>query len=111
MGLAVLGDGMDDLAAAWDLRVSSALAKSPARLRSAAEWLRHPGRRLPRIGAAILLIIGGVLSILPVLGLWMLPLGLALLSEDVPGLKPRLETSARWLERLWRRIRGEPRRA
>ncbi len=32
----------------------------------------------------LLLIVGGVFSILPVLGLWMLPLGLVLLSEDFP---------------------------
>ena len=38
-----------------------------------------------RAGVAMLLIIGGVLGIvLPVLGFWMVPLGLALLAIDVP---------------------------
>ena len=96
---------MSDLGKAWDLRVASLLDKAPERLRSAVAWLRHPGRRSVRIGAAILFILGGLLSILPVLGLWMLPLGLALLSDDVPGLKPRLETASRWTERVWGRVR------
>ena len=100
---------MDGLAEAWEQRVERLLEKAPGRLRSAVAWLRHPGRRTVRIGAAILLILGGIFSILPVLGLWMLPLGLALLSDDVPGLKPHLETAALWTERTWRRVRGVPR--
>jgi len=41
-----------------------------------------------RAGVAILFIIGGVLGIvLPVLGFWMVPLGLALLAIDVPFLR------------------------
>ena len=45
------------------------------------EWLamrglRHPKARYIRIPVAVLSIVGGVFSFLPVLGLWMLPLGL-----------------------------------
>jgi len=41
-----------------------------------------------RAGVTILLIIGGVLGIvLPVLGFWMVPLGLALLAIDLPFLR------------------------
>lgn len=39
--------------------------------------------------AGILLVIGGMLSILPVLGIWMLPLGLVLLALDVALLRQR----------------------
>lgn len=53
---------------------------------------------------------GGVLSILPVLGLWMLPLGLALLGEDRPWLKVLLERAARWVEAWWARTRDRFRR-
>jgi hypothetical protein len=35
----------------------------------------------------------------------MLPLGLALIAEDVPWLKTRLEQAARWIERMWRKVR------
>jgi hypothetical protein len=41
-----------------------------------------------RLTIAILLIVGGILGIvLPVLGFWMVPLGLALLAIDVPFLR------------------------
>ncbi len=36
---------------------------------------------------ALLLMMGGVLSFLPFLGVWMLPLGLLLLAVDVPALR------------------------
>ena len=89
-------------AAAWDARVAHLLTKLPDGTRSAIECLRHPPRIWPRLLAAVLLIAGDIFSILPVLGLWMLPLGLALMSDDVPWLKTPLEHSARWIERTWR---------
>ena len=39
----------------------------------------HP---LPRQVIGILLILGGILGFLPILGFWMIPLGLLLLSHD-----------------------------
>ncbi len=35
----------------------------------------------------IILIIGGILGFLPILGFWMLPLGLIILSIDLPFLR------------------------
>lgn len=90
----------------WDARVTRLSEKLPGRVRSAVDWLREPSRRWVRIGAALLLILGGIFSILPILGLWMLPLGLALLSQDVPWLKVPLERAARWIERSWARLFG-----
>jgi hypothetical protein len=49
-------------------------------------WLRRPGATLVRVPLGILLVLGGIFSILPVLGIWMLPLGLLLLSVDLPLL-------------------------
>ena len=40
-----------------------------------------------RVPAGVALIGGGVLSFLPVLGIWMLPLGVALLAQDVPVIR------------------------
>ncbi len=61
--------------------------------------------RLIRIPAALILIAGGFLAVLPVFGLWMLPLGLLLLAIDVPALRPAVSAMAirlrRWLRR-WR---------
>ena len=97
---------MSPTAEAWDARMDRLLDRMPERGRATVAWLRAPSRRWIRIPAALLLMLGGVFSILPVLGLWMLPLGLALLSEDVPALKVPLERAARWIERQWRRWRG-----
>ncbi len=91
---------------AWDNRVAHLLTKLPDRGRRAVEWLRVPDRRWLRLGVAVLLIFGGFLSFLPVFGLWMLPLGLALMSDDIPWLKVPLEKASRGVERLWARARG-----
>jgi hypothetical protein len=95
---------MVDLAAAWDARVLRLTSKMPRRLASVLSWLRKPAHRPIRFIAAALFILGGLFSILPILGLWMLPLGFGLLAEDVPGLKPPLERAARWLVGQWRHL-------
>ena len=50
--------------------------------------LLHGRLRKFRLPIACVLILGSFLSILPVFGLWMLPLGLMLLALDVPLLRP-----------------------
>jgi hypothetical protein len=62
-------------------------------------WLRKPASRWARIPAGVLLIIGGCLAILPVFGLWMFPLGLMLLADDIPPLRPTRDRALDWLER------------
>ena len=94
------------IARAWDARVARLLTKLPDRGRHALEWLRVPERRWLRMAAALALILGGFLSILPIFGLWMLPLGLALMSDDIPWLKVPMEKLARGVERLWHRFRA-----
>ena len=49
--------------------------------------LRHPKAVWVRVPAGVALTGGGVLSVLPGLGLWMLPVGLALLAHDVPVMR------------------------
>lgn len=72
-------------------------------------WVRAPHMHLVRIPLAILLILGGVFSFLPILGLWMLPLGLAVLAVDVPPLKRPVGNALvrlqRWIARTRRRLR------
>jgi hypothetical protein len=46
--------------------------------------LKASNNHLLRKAVGLLLVIGGVLGFLPVLGYWMLPLGLALLAVDWP---------------------------
>jgi hypothetical protein len=57
-------------------------------------WLGHKLNRLRgdravwiRVPAGVALIGGGVLSFLPVLGIWMLPVGLTLLAQDIPVIR------------------------
>ena len=71
-------------------------------------WLRRPATRFVRIPIGILLVLGGIFSFLPVLGIWMLPLGLLLLALDLAFLRTPiagaiLRGSRRFTE--WRRER------
>jgi hypothetical protein len=79
-----------------------------------AGWLRKPTSKLVRVPLALLLVLGGICSILPVLGLWMLPLGLILIAQDIPFLEKPVAHFLGWLERKWterQRARAEKRTA
>jgi len=76
-------------------------AKLSPRPASFVRWLRRPSSRLVRIPLALLLILGGIFSFLPILGLWMLPLGLLLFAQDVPMLQAPLARMLAWVERKW----------
>lgn len=96
------------------------MAKQAQRLRRQFELIARtvPGTRGPirgllegrfrmiRLPVAGLLLLGGVFSFLPVLGIWMLPLGLMLLAVDFPFLSPPVSgTVIRGRRRfsVWRR--------
>jgi len=64
-------------------------------------WLRRPSSRYARFPLAVLLIFGGIFGFLPVLGLWMLPLGLLLFAQDVPVLQGPMARMLGWAERKW----------
>ncbi|PRY79441.1 hypothetical protein CLV80_10284 [Yoonia maritima] len=69
------------------------------------ERLRQPGWFVVRLFLALVLIVGGCLAILPVLGLWMIPVGMLLLAIDIPALQGPLATlivRGRW---TWHRLR------
>ncbi|BAK82944.1 hypothetical protein [Komagataeibacter medellinensis] len=80
-------------------RLERLLRRLPARGEQAMRWLLQPGRAGLRLVLGCLLMIGGVLSFLPILGLWMLPLGIILLAEDVPLLRRLSERMLEWIER------------
>ncbi|MDF1686961.1 MAG: hypothetical protein P1U50_09210 [Parvibaculaceae bacterium] len=61
-----------------------------------------PGSPLIRVMLGILLVIGGILGFLPVLGFWMIPLGMLVLSIDLPFVRRmRRQLEVRVL-RWWR---------
>lgn len=68
--------------------------------------LRWGERRVPPGGRALigaLLMVGGLFGFLPVLGFWMLPLGLAFVALDVPPARRRMRG---WMERLREQAEG-----
>ena len=69
---------------------------------------RKPTSLGARLVVASLLIIGGIFSFLPILGLWMLPLGLLLIAQDIHFLQRPLvkslalaEAGMKWLKVKW----------
>ncbi len=68
-------------------------------------WLRRPSARLIRVPIGILLIAGGIFGFLPVLGFWMLPLGLLLLAIDIPWLTRPTASALVRAQRWWRTLR------
>jgi hypothetical protein len=64
-------------------------------------WLKGPSLRWVRVPIALMLIVGGIVGVLPILGFWMIPLGLLLLAQDVPFLQRPILQALTWLEREW----------
>jgi hypothetical protein len=95
-------------------RIDTLIERLPRRLQAPLQWLRRPSSRWARIPAGLLLIGGGLLGILPVFGLWMLPLGLILLSEDAAVMRRARGRVLDWLARrgprLFHRQPASPRR-
>lgn len=60
---------------------------------------RLPQSRLMRILTGLGLIFGGILGFLPVLGFWMVPLGLIVLSHDLAFVRRRRRRVAVWWAR------------
>jgi len=56
-----------------------------------------PNSRLIRIVVGVLFVIGGIFGFLPILGFWMIPLGLVILSIDLPPVRRfRRKMEVRW---------------
>ena len=83
---------------AGDWRLERLIARLPQRVGSTIRFVRQPSARWLRIPTALLLTLGGVLWFLPILGLWMLPAGLALLADDVPLLRSLRCRALDWIE-------------
>jgi len=64
-------------------------------------WIRQPSSRWVRMPLGVVLILGGVFSFLPILGIWMLPLGLFLLALDLPFLQGPINRLSFWVQRKW----------
>lgn len=72
---------------------------APAKSRSR---FTEPKWRFFRIPAGILLVLGGLAGFLPLVGFWMLPLGLAILAVDIPAAERLLRKLEAWRRRARR---------
>lgn len=82
---------------------------TPLRRLQSSRW------RFVRLPLALLFIVGGLASFLPVLGIWMLPLGFLLMAVDLPCLRGpisaliiRARRKIRRWKRRWQQRGGSP---
>lgn len=67
-----------------------------------------PQSRTVRMGSGVMLLSLGFLGFLPILGFWLIPVGLAVLSMDIPYLRrKRRRALAWWRLRQTHRSTGE----
>jgi hypothetical protein len=69
------------------------------RVSIAGKEFRLPASRIARLGLGGALVVGGVLGFLPILGFWMVPVGLLVLSVDVPVVRRLRRRLAVWWAR------------
>jgi hypothetical protein len=81
-----------------DWRLEQLINRAPNRIRSTVCFLRQPSSRWLRIPTGLALTVGGILWFLPIAGLWMLPIGLVLLAEDVQPLRSLRRRTLDWIE-------------
>ena len=84
-----------------DQRLERLIDRLPRYLQSAVRWSRRPSSRWVRVPAGVFLIGASILGFLPVLGFWMLPLGLVLLAEDLLPARWSIARLLDWVERRW----------
>lgn len=96
-------------------RQFEALERLAPALRGPLSALRRGSWFPIRFPLALILIAGGVFSFLPLLGVWMLPLGLLLLAVDLPILRGPISALIIWARRKghrlavrWRHWRQKP---
>ena len=82
---------------------------SLAKVRFGPKTYDLPGNRLVRIILGILLVLFGLVGFLPVLGFWMVPLGLLILSADIPLVRRWNRRATVAVSRWW--TGRKPRRA
>ena len=78
------------------------------RFRAWLEKLREPRRRWLRVPIGFALVLAGIVGFLPIVGFWMIPLGLSLLALDFPVAAKANRWIMRkiWTAIAWARRRG-----
>jgi hypothetical protein len=92
---------MSHLKAELDEHLERFERRLPEAMRGFVRWLRKPGSGLVRVPLGIVLILCGFVGFLPILGFWMIPLGLLVLAIDIALVRPPLIRVFDWVERKW----------
>lgn len=66
------------------------------RIRVAGRHFHLPSSRIGRMALGGVFIAGGMVGFLPIVGFWMVPVGLLILSVDVPAVRRRRRRLALW---------------
>ena len=66
-----------------------------------------PKNRIVRISLGAVLIIGGIVGFLPILGFWMVPLGMVVLADDVPVIHRINLWFGRKIKLIWKKGKEE----
>lgn len=77
------------------------------------EWLARLHERqwrFVRIPIGVFFVLGGLLGFLPIVGFWMVPLGLALLASDIPAAGRLLAALQRAYEALMLKLHNSKNR-
>ncbi len=82
---------------------------SRKRISFAGRQIRLPQSRPLRIAFGVVLILAGFVGFLPVLGFWMIPLGLMVLSVDLPLARRLRRRATIWWGRQYNQLRASPR--
>src|SRR5262245_14392985 len=94
-----MSDVPAQVAGSDDWRLERLIDKLPTPLRSAVLTVPRPSARHLRVPSRIALTFGGLFGFLPVVGFWMLPLGLAVLADGLPPLRSLRSRILDWVER------------
>ena len=62
-------------------------------------------RKVDQFADQLVLILAGFVGFLPILGFWMVPLGLLLIAQDVPFLQRPILRLIEWGERKWKELK------
>jgi purine-cytosine permease-like protein len=82
---------------------------SRKRIVFAGRQIRLPQSRSLRVAFGVVLILAGFVGFLPILGFWMIPLGLMVLSVDLPLARRLRRRATVWWGRQYNRLRASKR--
>jgi purine-cytosine permease-like protein len=88
-------------------RLETLISRLPRKFAAFIRWARKPQLFWLRLPFGLALICGGLVGFLPVLGFWMVPLGVVLLAQDFGPIRRAVYRGVNWAARRRPRWFGE----